>query len=142
MSGSQREVFADTAYWIALVDPRQTLHSAAVQASRSLGRARVVTTDLVLVELLNHFCERGEYWRRTVISLVTTITDSVGVVVEPQTRELFDEALEHFKARPDKGYSLTDCASMVVMKRRGIMEALTSDAHFTQEGFTALLLVK
>ena len=45
--------------------------------------------DLVLVELLNHFCERGEYWRRTLVSLVTTITDSVGMVVEPQTRELF-----------------------------------------------------
>jgi len=38
----------------------------------------------------------------------------------------------------DKGYSLTDCISMIVMKQRGIIEVLTHDKHFTQENFRIL----
>ena len=44
-----------------------------------------------------------------------------------------------YQARPDKGYSLTDCISMEVMRREGLSEVLTNDEHFTQEGFTCLL---
>jgi hypothetical protein len=44
-----------------------------------------------------------------------------------------------YKARPDKGYSLTDCISMHAMRERGISDILTHDDHFRQEGFTVLL---
>ena len=40
---------------------------------------------------------------------------------------------------PDKEWPLTDCVSFVVMKERGITEALTGDRHFEQAGFVALL---
>jgi uncharacterized protein len=43
-----------------------------------------------------------------------------------------------YEARPDKGYSLTDCRSMVALRALGISEALTNDHHFTQEGFAIL----
>lgn len=46
---------------------------------------------------------------------------------------------EVFADRPDKGYSLVDCISMVVMRDRGIAEVLSADHHFIQEGFVALL---
>ena len=39
---------------------------------------------------------------------------------------------------PDKGYSLTDFISMQTMRGEGIIEALTNDRHFEQEGFRAL----
>jgi predicted nucleic acid-binding protein len=35
--------------------------------------------------------------------------------------------------------ALTDCISFVVMGGRSLTEALTSDHHFEQAGFTALL---
>lgn len=38
----------------------------------------------------------------------------------------------------DKGYSLTDCSSMCVMKTLGITDVLTHDKHFAQEGFHLL----
>ena len=41
-------------------------------------------------------------------------------------------------ARPDKGYSLTDCISMATMRKKGLTEVLTNDRHFEQEGFRAL----
>jgi predicted nucleic acid-binding protein len=44
-----------------------------------------------------------------------------------------------YKARPDKGYSLTDCISMHAMHERGVSDILTHDDHFRQEGFIVLL---
>lgn len=49
------------------------------------------------------------------------------------------EAIDLYKARPDKGYSVTDCISMLVMGDFGITEVLTHDDHFRQEGFSILL---
>jgi predicted nucleic acid-binding protein len=43
-----------------------------------------------------------------------------------------------YGARPDKGYSLTDCISMQTMRKEGLTEVLTNDRHFEQEGFRAL----
>jgi len=44
-----------------------------------------------------------------------------------------------YPARPDKGYSLTDCISMEAMRRHGLSEVLTTDVHFPQEGFSCRL---
>ncbi len=48
-----RAVFADTFYWIALANRRDTWHEKAKFVSKSLGQVRVVTTDEVLIEFLN-----------------------------------------------------------------------------------------
>ena len=48
-------------------------------------------------------------------------------------------SLELLQQRPDKRYSLCDAASFLVMRRMNIREALTTDHHFEQEGFTRLL---
>lgn len=58
--------------------------------------------------------------------------------VIPQTRASFLAGLELYRARPDKGYSLTDCISMQTMRREAISDVLTNDHHFQQEGFRAL----
>jgi predicted nucleic acid-binding protein len=51
----------------------------------------------------------------------------------------FMGGFEMYRARPDKGYSLTDCISMQTMRREGLTEVLTNDRHFEQEGFRALV---
>ena len=43
------------------------------------------------------------------------------------------------KARSDKEWSLVDAASFVIMTTFGMTEALTTDHHFTQAGYTRLL---
>ena len=52
---------------------------------------------------------------------------------------LWNEALELYHQHRDKQWTLTDCASFIVMRERGITEALTGDRHFEQAGFVALL---
>jgi len=60
-------------------------------------------------------------------------------LVVPASTELVKAGLDHYRRRPDKDWSLTDCISFVVMQREGITEALTADHHFEQAGFVALL---
>src|SRR5437773_1401408 len=50
------------------------------------------------------------------------------------TTTLLLEALDLYRARPDKAWGLTDCISFVVMRANGLSEALTSDHHFRQAG--------
>lgn len=61
------------------------------------------------------------------------------VLLIPVTSELLQRGRDLFAARPDKGWSLTDCVSFVVMEEQKLTEALTTDHHFTQAGFHALL---
>ena len=59
--------------------------------------------------------------------------------IVPQSHQSFLTGLAFYESHPDKGCSLTDCISMLVMRQEGIAEILTHDNHFTQEGFTILL---
>jgi uncharacterized protein len=61
------------------------------------------------------------------------------VEVVTQTHDSFLSGLAYYEDRPDKGYSLTDCVSMTVMRVRGLTDVLTNDEHFRQEGFRAAL---
>ena len=54
-------------------------------------------------------------------------------------RALYCAALELLEARRDKRYSLCDAVSFLLMRERGLTEALTTDRHFEQEGFVRLL---
>jgi uncharacterized protein len=56
--------------------------------------------------------------------------------------ELIDSAVQLYRTRPDKDWSLTDCLSFVVMDRRHLTEALTTDGHFEQAGPKAVMLVE
>jgi hypothetical protein len=57
----------------------------------------------------------------------------------PANREHLDRSLELYHQHKDKEWTLTDCASFVAMRERGITEALTADHHFEQAGFNVLL---
>ncbi len=61
------------------------------------------------------------------------------IEVVAQTREGFLSGCRLYRMRPDKGYSLTDCISMEVMRREGLSDVLTNDAHFAQDGFSCML---
>lgn len=53
---------------------------------------------------------------------------------------LHREAMALLLARPDKTYSLCDAVSFILMRKGKLVEALTTDHHFEQEGFRRLLV--
>jgi uncharacterized protein len=134
-----RQAFVDTLYWIAITSRKDQWHQAAEQASRNLAGCHLVTTEEVLTEVLNAFCEGGPALRQEAVDLVRDLASDPSVTVHPQSRQTFLSGVALYEARPDKEYSLTDCISMATMRQEGITEVLTHDSHFTQERFIKLL---
>ena len=132
-------VFADAVYFIALLVPRDRLHTDAMRAGSSLHGVRLVTTDAVLVEVLAHVSGLGSDLRLAGVQAVDQLLSNAGVLVVRQDPTLFAKALDLYRSRLDKAYSLTDCMGMVICRDYGITEVLTHDHHFAQEGFTILL---
>ncbi len=130
-------LFADTFYWIALADSNDSAHKQALEITAERATSSIVTTDEVLTEYLNYFSTAPEPFRRQAARGVQRLIASA-VHVIPQSRESFLAGLALYGARPDKDYSLTDCISMQTMRREGLIDVLTNDRHFEQEGFRAL----
>jgi predicted nucleic acid-binding protein len=131
-------LFADTFYWIALADLTDSAHERALALTSKRADSPIITTDEVLVEFLTFFATAHEQLRRQAFANAQRILDDPGVHVIPQSRESFLDGMALYGARPDKGYSLTDCISMQAMRKEGLTEVLTNDRHFEQEGFRAL----
>lgn len=134
-----KNVFADSSYWIALINPKDQWRSRIFEVSQGLEAALLITTGEVLIEVLNYFAERGEAARSAVVLNVQEILVNRNVEVVPSSHVGFIAGLTLYLARLDKGYSLTDCISMNVMRERSLTDVLTTDHHFTQEGFRVLL---
>lgn len=136
----RNNAFLDTAHAIALANERDEYHAQAVRLSERMSREgrRIVTTEAVLTEIGNRLAAPSN--RRATARYIETLRQEETVDVAPGTSELFQRGLALYKNRLDKGWGLTDCISFVVMRERGITDALTIDRHFEQAGFNALLL--
>ena len=134
-----RKIFLDTAYLQALVDTRDSLHQSSVAITDELDIFLSVTSQMVLTELLNALSGRGGYLRDAALDIVDKLHQDSSVEIIPQTSQLFTEALLFYRQRRDESYSLTDCASMLIMRQQNLSDVLTFDRHFQQEGFNALL---
>jgi predicted nucleic acid-binding protein len=132
-----KQIFADTSYWIGLVNPRDQIHQKVIKITQQLFSVRLVTTEMVLGELLNSFSDSP--FRRTVAGMVLKLRNDRNKRIVPQTSEQFESALRRYKQAADKSWSLTDCASFQVMEAEQMQAALTHDLHFAQAGFETLL---
>ncbi|MGH8468317.1 MAG: type II toxin-antitoxin system VapC family toxin [Gammaproteobacteria bacterium] len=130
-------VFADTGYWEASLNPNDKLHAKAMEVSASLGKVRLLTSEMVLDELLAALSKVPV--RPYAIQGVEAISANPNVEVVPQTSLQFGRAFDLYRRMADKEWSLTDCASFEIMRERGLTEALAHDHHFVQSGFVALL---
>ena len=134
-----RAVFADASFWIARARRGDQHAEAARQAEAALGEAALLTTEEVLVELLNALSEYGPVMRQAAVLMVQILVEDDRVTVIHQSEDSFRRGLELYQRRLDKGYSLTDCVSMCAMDSYGIRDILTTDDHFRQAGYNALM---
>jgi len=132
-------IFADTSYWLALLNPEDELHPSAVILARKFSSAKIVTSEMVFVEVLNSFSKRGPYLRKAAAQAVEALRRNRSVIVWPQTSEQFEAGLNLYDQASDKAWSITDCASFQIMQAERISVALTHDYHFAQAGYDVLL---
>jgi uncharacterized protein len=129
-------VFADTFYFLALLNPRDQAHERA-RAFTAAFQGRMFTTAWVLTEFADAM--RSPANRLEFVATLKDLRANPQMRIIPPDQTLFEEGIDLYANRPDKHWSLTDCISFVVMQHEGITEALTGDHHFAQAGFAALL---
>lgn len=128
--------FADTAFYLALLNRRDSLHQEALDLARSLDRP-IVTTAWILTEVANWTAPPP--MRQRFLQLLDALASDPSVLIVEHDEALYQRGLALYRSRTDKAWSLTDCVSFIVMQERNLHQALTADHHFEQAGFAALL---
>jgi predicted nucleic acid-binding protein len=131
-----KPLFADTSFYVALLNPRDLMHEKALQVGDYFHRP-VLLTDFILLELGNVLSSVGQ--RSLFSKLADRLRSDPNIRIVSASRDLLDKGLRLFSRREDKEWSLTDCTSFVIMQEEDLTEALTTDHHFEQAGFTVLL---
>lgn len=129
-------VFADTSFFIALWIVNDAHHSEAVRLLRET-RDKLVTTQWVLAEAGNYL--GGSSFRNRFPVFVRTLQANPNVSILPADERSFEAGLQLYSERPDKAWSFIDCISIATMRAQGLQDALTTDHHFEQAGYRALL---
>jgi len=131
-----KTVFADTSYYLALINPLDRQHAAACRWTSDFGGTSV-TTAWVITELANAMCKaaNGPFF----LSLLHDMQTDRRVIIVPPTKDLFDRGMDLFAKRLDKDWSVTDCISFLVMEERKLRDAATLDRHFAQAGFNIVI---
>ncbi len=133
------EVFLDTGYPIALSVESDSYHDRAEELAErlELEQTRLVTTQAILLETGNALSNKR--YRPAAVKLLIALQHDPSVEIVPLTEDLFAKAVVLFRSRSDKEWGLVDCVSFIVMRERGLTDALTADKHYEQAGFRALL---
>ena len=63
-------MFADAGDWIALLNPRDQLHTKAITVSNTLQGRTIVTSHMVLTAFLNHYAALGQPFRQRAVQVV------------------------------------------------------------------------
>jgi len=123
-------IFLDTSVIYALADRGDEFHELARRRFDLAlsSRFRLVTHNYVLVESMALLHRR--LGRETALQLAR---DAAGFEVEWVGEALHQEATAALSA--GAGASLVDQVSFIVMRRRGIAEALAFDTDFVAAGF-------
>ena len=133
-------LFLDAAYAIALSAATDKYHKRAEVLARQIetDSIQMITTRAVILEIGNALAKSR--YRAAAIELLDSLEEDPDVKIIALSEESYSRAMELYRQRLDKEWGLTDCVSFVVMQDHGITEALTTDEHFKQAGFGALLI--
>ncbi len=125
-------IFVDTSGWFATAARKDYDHPAARRFFEA-NRLPLLTTDYVVDETVTLFQARLDH--NAAIRFLDSIQASSRVQLYFLAQDDIERAMQLFRDRPDKGWSLTDCASFTLMGNLGIATAFTFDEHFRQAGF-------
>ena len=131
-------VLVDTGAWIALLSVGDEHHKRAVEVLAELRAQQrpLITTHAVVLEVGDGLAVPR---RRQFTGAFRALLQGPNVEAISLDDEWLERAWTLFDSRRDKGWSLTDCVSFVVMREYDLLDAFAHDHHFEQAGFRALL---
>ena len=126
-----RPVFADTSYYLALVNPLDPWHERDVRLRESLLGGSFVS-EYVLVELGSALSRGAD--RLVYLELLERLQSDRSTTIIPASTALFRKGIALFGKRRDKDWSLVDCISIVVMKERRLKGGAYHGSPFRSGG--------
>ncbi len=126
----------DTSGLLCLLHQPEPFHDRAVEAYRA-ARGRV-THSYILAELVA-LANARRLPRQGVLTFLIDLMDNPDVETVWVDESLHRRGIALLQAREDKAYSLADAVSFLLMRERNLLDGLTTDRHFEQEGFRRLL---
>jgi predicted nucleic acid-binding protein len=131
--------FLDTNGWLALLNASDQLHIKADELWRAIvgSNSTIVLSDWVIAETGNGLARSSN--RHRFVEAVARLQKSRQVEIVFIDSILLERSLTLYDQHQDKSWGLVDCTSFVLMNEMDIAKAFTSDRHFAQAGFSALL---
>ncbi|MEA5622144.1 type II toxin-antitoxin system VapC family toxin [Nostoc sp. UHCC 0251] len=127
----------DTSGLLCYVHSGEPEHQKAVEFLDNVSVS--LTHSYVLAEFIA-LAQVRRFPRTAALQFIIDLLENSDIETVWINELLHREAVQLLMARQDKTYSLCDAVSFVLMRQRGVTEALTTDRHFEQEGFRRLLL--
>jgi predicted nucleic acid-binding protein len=131
-----KTVFADTIFFVAAANQRDSLHIQARRLSAEFD-GQIVTSQWVLTEVANYFARSKN--RDAVTIFIDDLLIDPKVECISVSATWFEIGWQLYRQRTDKEWSLTDCISFEIMRQQSISDAWTWDHHFEQAGFSILM---
>ena len=129
-------IFVDTSAWLAVADPKDDHHEAAVAEHRELiagRRGRLITSDYVIDETLT--LVRGRLGGSAAGTFAKSLAASRSVQIVWVGQQHYEPALSLFLSQRGTAWSFTDCTSFVLMRELSVPTAFAFDNDFTEAGF-------
>lgn len=129
-------IFLDTVGLLALWDEADQWHSPAAKAFEAIVKSRVplVTSEYVLLECANAAARRPY---RDEVLLLREGMQRRGELIVPSPNEC-EMAWNAYRHSDAAGAGIVDQVSFILMRRFGLTQAFTNDAHFRAAGFETL----
>ena len=130
-------IFLDTAFIQAILNSNDQYYRQGITLLPLVKKAKKVwLTEAILMEVGNALSAVN---RQKVVDFIRKCYVTENIKVIKIDHSLFSQAINFYEAYSDKTWGLIDCISFVVMRENNLTIALTSDYHFIQAGFRALL---
>ena len=129
-------IFADTSFWVALRNVRDTRHGDAVTLIESGRATAIVTTNHVVGETWTFLRRRGGHAAAS--AFLDGIEQSARTVTERVSADQEEAALRWLRRHDEREYSFVDATSFAFMRSTRLSEALAFDGDFKAAGFVEL----
>lgn len=123
----RNSIFVDSNYFIALANPKDSLHTVAFQLSKQIASEKysVVISNLIVAETLTIISQK--LGRKPAITTSIAIHNNPDIEIIFIDRQLHERSLQLFNKIDKKNMSFIDCSILAVMQKKNIKQLLTFD---------------